>query len=80
MHTRLLRRLALIAPLLAMLVLGLVGPARAAQETDGASLTIDATLDAGSYPVAPAFVRLLRITLEPGASSPLHTHPGPEIA
>jgi mannose-6-phosphate isomerase-like protein (cupin superfamily) len=80
MHTRLLRRLALIAPLLAMLVLGLVGPARAAQETDGASLTIDARLDAGSYPVAPAFVRLLRITLEPGASSPLHTHPGPEIA
>jgi mannose-6-phosphate isomerase-like protein (cupin superfamily) len=80
MPTRLLRRLALIAPLLAMLVLGLSAPSRAAQETDAANLRIDATLDAGDYPVAPAFVRLLRITLQPGASSPLHTHPGPEIA
>ena len=43
-------------------------------------MQIDATLEAGEYPVAPAFVRLLRITLEPGSSSPLHTHPGPEIA
>ena len=45
MPTRLLRRLALIAPLLAMLALGLAGPARAAQDTSGASLTIDATLE-----------------------------------
>lgn len=80
MPIRLLRRLTLIAPLLAMLVVGLAGPVSAAQESDESSFTIDATLDAGDYPVAPAFVRLLRITLEPGASSPLHTHPGPEIA
>lgn len=80
MPTRLLRRLALIAPLLAITVLGHASPSQAAQESDGATLKIDATLDAGDYPVAPAFVRLLRITLEPGSSSPLHTHPGPEIA
>lgn len=28
---------------------------------------------------APMTVRLLRITLEPGASAPMHTHPGPEF-
>ncbi|HEV2066707.1 MAG TPA: cupin domain-containing protein, partial [Thermomicrobiales bacterium] len=31
------------------------------------------------FPEAPVSVRLLRITLAPGASSPLHTHPGPEF-
>lgn len=80
MPTRLLGRLALIAPLLAVLAIGHMGLSRAAQESNGPSLRIDVTLDAGDYPVAPAFVRLLRITLQPGASSPLHTHPGPEIA
>lgn len=30
-------------------------------------------------PEPPAFVRLLRIVLQPGASVPLHTHPGPEF-
>jgi len=37
------------------------------------------TLEAGALPDTPSFVRLLRITLEPGAQSPLHTHPGPEF-
>lgn len=80
MPTRLLRRLALIASLLAVTLVGFALPARATQESGDAGFKIDATLDAGEYPVAPAFVRLLRITLEPNASSPLHTHPGPEIA
>ncbi len=31
------------------------------------------------FPAAPVSIRLLRITLQPGASSPLHTHPGPEF-
>ena len=31
------------------------------------------------FPTAPVSIRLLRITLVPGASSPLHTHPGPEF-
>ncbi len=30
-------------------------------------------------PTSPLTVRLLRITLEPGAAVPLHTHPGPEF-
>ena len=80
MPTRLLRRLALIATLLSITLPGHAALIRAAQESDASSPQIDVTLDAGQYPVAPAFVRLLRITLEPGSSSPLHTHPGPEIA
>src|SRR5262245_34716263 len=80
MPTRLLRRFLLIAPLLAVALLGRHEPTFAAQDEQTATPLIDATLDAGQYPVAPAFVRLLRMTLEPGASSPLHTHPGPEIA
>ncbi len=34
---------------------------------------------AAELPPAPAFVRLLRINLEPGAQSPLHFHPGVEL-
>lgn len=37
------------------------------------STTID------EMPSAPLTVRLLRITLQPGASVPMHTHPGPEF-
>jgi quercetin dioxygenase-like cupin family protein len=36
-------------------------------------------LEAAALPAPPAFVRLVRITLEPGAASPAHTHPGPEF-
>lgn len=35
--------------------------------------------DFESLPAAPLTIRLLRITLEPGASVPEHTHPGPEF-
>lgn len=35
--------------------------------------------DFEQMPEAPITVRLLRITLAPGATSPLHTHPGPEF-
>lgn len=38
---------------------------------------IDFVLD--DFPPAPVSIRLLRITLAPGASSPLHIHPGPEF-
>jgi len=79
MQFRLLRRLALIVLLLAISLAGHQVHPSAAQEGENPGILIDATLDAGDYPVAPAFVRLLRITLEPEASSPLHTHPGPEI-
>lgn len=80
MPTRLSRRFALIASFLAILLLLPVVPGRAAQESADNGPLIDVTIDSGQYPVAPAFVRLLRIVLEPGSSSPLHTHPGPEIA
>jgi quercetin dioxygenase-like cupin family protein/uncharacterized protein YgiM (DUF1202 family) len=32
-----------------------------------------------SFPASPVSVRLLRITLAPGASSPMHSHPGHEF-
>lgn len=79
MSFRLMRRIALIVPVLAVALAAHLAQPMAAQESADSGVLIDATLDAGDYPVAPAFVRLLRITLEPEASSPLHTHPGPEI-
>lgn len=79
MPVRLWSRIALAVALIASLTFAwVIGPA-AAQDSETGGPLIDATLDAGDYPVAPSFVRLLRITLEPDSSSPLHTHPGPEI-
>jgi quercetin dioxygenase-like cupin family protein len=80
MPFRLLRRFLLIAPLFAVALCGHFESALAAQDEQAAAPLIDVTLESGQYPVAPAFVRMLRMTLDPGASSPLHTHPGPEIA
>lgn len=50
--------------------------ATAAQQADVTSL-MEATFE--EVPPAPMTVRMLRITLEPGASTPMHTHPGPEF-
>jgi quercetin dioxygenase-like cupin family protein/uncharacterized protein YgiM (DUF1202 family) len=44
-----------------------------------ASITGLYSLDVDPFPAAPMSVRLLRLTLAPGASSPMHTHPGHEI-
>lgn len=79
MLKRLARRLLFIAPLLALVVAGWIPGSSIAQEEETPGVLLDVTLEAGDYPIAPAFVRLLRITLEPESSSPLHTHPGPEI-
>lgn len=79
MPLRLFRRLMLVVPLLALIVASPFSVSVSGQESEPSGALIDATLDVGDYPVAPAFVRLLRITLDPEASSPLHTHPGPEI-
>jgi mannose-6-phosphate isomerase-like protein (cupin superfamily) len=82
-------RRSLLAPisLLTVAVLGLavgLAPSSGASELQtaptGGNIQFQVTLPEGALPVAPAFVRLLRITLDPGASSPLHTHPGPEFA
>ncbi len=49
----------------------------AAQETTAEPLIV---AELGELPPPPAFVRLVRITLQPGASVPTHSHPGPEFA
>jgi quercetin dioxygenase-like cupin family protein len=86
MKRRTLRATALV---LSILLVALLIPSAGTswaqdEETEQAVLTepeilIQASLDPGQLPVAPAFVRLLRINLAPEASSPLHTHPGPEL-
>jgi mannose-6-phosphate isomerase-like protein (cupin superfamily) len=79
------RSSSLVVALVATLVAGLTvtawsSPARAAQQSDPQTETLmQFTLEDAELPLAPTFVRLLRITLEPGAKSPLHTHPGPEF-
>src|SRR3954451_19298754 len=51
-----------------------------AQEDDiKTQALISVNLASATLPPAPAFLRLVRITLEPGATSVAHTHPGPEI-
>lgn len=47
------------------------------QEAPAVTTLFSADLDA--FPTAPISIRLLRMTLAPGASSPLHIHPGPEF-
>lgn len=79
MSFRPIRRLMLLAPLLALMLASPSAVPVTAQDDESSGALIDVTLETGDYPVAPTFVRLLRITLEPNASSPLHTHPGPEI-
>ncbi len=68
---------------LATLVIGVVaalpqaqGRAQSSGETE---LLMQGTLADNEYPAAPVFVRLLRINMAAGSSSPLHTHPGPEF-
>ncbi|MGI8643513.1 MAG: cupin domain-containing protein [Thermomicrobiales bacterium] len=69
------------ALLLAVVVLSLAGsppPGAAAQDapTTESDVLMQATVEGA--PIAPAFLRLIRIVLEPGASVPAHLHPGPE--
>lgn len=76
------RRTFLPVALVMVLIAGLVGAIRpasiAAQDADSSPL-VTIALEPGELPVAPSFVRLLRITMEPDSLSPLHTHPGPEF-
>ena len=52
-------------------------PARAQDApASGAETLMQATVE--GTPFAPAFLRLIRIVLEPGARVPTHLHPGPE--
>lgn len=52
-------------------------PAAGTGATPLSEVLFQATLE--SLPEPPAFIRLVRITLQPGASVPAHTHPGPEF-
>ena len=50
-----------------------------AAEQVPATITSLFSHELAEFPVSPVSIRLLRITLAPGASSPMHTHPGPEF-
>lgn len=58
---------------------GLHLPSAHAQDDTDIDTLFRVTLDAGQLPAAPVYMRLLRINMQPGAKSPLHTHPGPEF-
>lgn len=69
-------------PFLTLAALALVGPlapgARAQDAAPYDRVLFSAVLQ--GLPEPPAFIRLVRIVLEPGASVPLHSHDGPEFA
>jgi quercetin dioxygenase-like cupin family protein len=54
-------------------------PVAVAEEQAPAEITTLFSHTIESFPEAPVSVRLLRMTLQPGASSPMHTHPGEEF-
>jgi hypothetical protein len=72
--------LALIATMVAgMLAIAASAPARAQDNGPEIETLMEFPLEDAELPLAPSRVRLLRITVEPGAKSPLHMHPGPEF-
>jgi mannose-6-phosphate isomerase-like protein (cupin superfamily) len=60
-------------------LLGAIQPVTTSAQDAGSAPLVQVSLEPGELPVAPSFVRLLRITMEPDTLSPLHTHPGPEF-
>ncbi len=54
-------------------------PVAVAEEQAPAEVTTLFSHTIASFPEAPVSVRLLRMTLQPGASSPMHAHPGEEF-
>jgi Bacterial SH3 domain/Cupin domain len=59
--------------------IGLASGHAALQTSPTVTPLIEAQFEDAELTTGPAFVRLVRIALEPGAQSPLHTHPGPEV-
>ncbi len=53
------------------------GPGTGETSTPLSESLLAATLQ--ELPRAPSFIRMVRIVLQPGASVPVHTHPGPEF-
>jgi quercetin dioxygenase-like cupin family protein len=72
-------RLLSLLILLSMLSVPATQPAMAQDEEIDTEQLMSIDLEAAALPAPPSFLRLVRITLEPGATSPLHTHPGPEF-
>lgn len=85
----LLRSTHLVRLLVAVVLLGTLiagastfpGPSTAqdASTPEGATATplVDVVLD--PLPIAPSFIRMIRIAMQPGSSIPMRSHPGPKI-
>lgn len=73
----------LVRLLMTVVLLGTLGvglslrPAVSTAQDAPASPLVDVALD--PMPLAPSFVRLIRITMAPGSSIPMRSHPGPKI-
>ena len=72
-------RLVVLTVLLGSLFAGTRQASRAQSDEVKAEDLFSIELKAAALPPAPAFIRLVRISLDPGAVSPEHTHPGPEF-
>src|SRR3954470_6641448 len=69
------RRTLLPATLVALVIFGMLGAVRPAPSTaqdapETVTSLMQVGLEAGELPIAPSFVRLLRITMEPDSQSP----------
>jgi quercetin dioxygenase-like cupin family protein len=78
------QRIVTLAMLATLIVGGLAAamgpsPARAQDNAPKPSTLFQITVDAGVLPPHWSAMRLLRINMDPGSNSPLHTHPGPEM-
>lgn len=76
---RLFLMIALALSASAIVAAGSPGLARAQDDESRIDTLFTLQLEDAELPAAPVFVRLLRINMDPGSSSPLHTHPGPEL-
>ena len=74
-------RLLVAIALLILLIVGMVPPATGAQDDPATPAPADSLVDVvlDPMPLAPSFVRLIRIAMEPGSSIPMRSHPGPKI-
>ncbi len=82
--THLVRLLVVVALLGTLMAGASLRPSRSTAQDDaaiaesaGATPLLDVVLD--PMPIAPSFIRLIRITMQPGSSIPMRSHPGPKI-
>ena len=77
-HRRQLLPLLFVGTLLLSAV-SLIPDISLAQDDNGVETLFRVDLADSEYPVDPAYLRLVRIELDGGASNWIHTHPGPEF-